>query len=398
MLNASMFLLAIMVIWLGSHAWVAWSLLWPLQAGSRIRRTGGLLLLGSALFVPAVFMTRRMSLLHPHLSDVISWIAYIDMDIFMVLLPLVVVRDAARPVLWLWRRLQQSCGCGTPVRPDNPQRRSFLANSMNAGLLTLTGGMTLAGYRDARRLAPVKPVSIPAAGLHPDLHGFHIVQLSDIHLGATIKGDYLQGIVDRSNALQPDLVVITGDLVDGYTSALLDDVAPLKQLHAPYGSWFVTGNHEYYWGAADWCALLPTLGVRVLTNAHQVIRHGNARLLLAGATDFSAGAHLPAHASDPAGARRGAEGTDYSILLAHQPRSVPAALAANYDLQLSGHIHGGQFFPWNFVIGLVQPYRTGLHFVERRMWLYVSAGTGYWGPPSRLGVPSEITSIRLQRA
>jgi len=393
-----MFLLLVFAVWFGGHAWIAGSLLWPLRPHSRLRRGGGGLLLFSAVFVPLVFTTRRVAVAHPQFSDVLTWIAYIDMDLFMGLWPLVVVRDLGRLVLRGWSGLLRAFSGRTPLRPDNPERRSFLANGMNAGLLTLTGGMSLAGYREARRLAPVKPVSIPVAGLHPDLHGFHIVQLSDIHLGATIKGDYLQGIVERSNALQPDLVVITGDLVDGYTSVLHNDVTPLTQLRAPYGSWFVTGNHEYYWGAEEWCALLPTLGVRVLSNAHHVIRHGQARLLLAGATDYSAGAHLPAQASDPAGARRGAGPADYSILLAHQPRSTPAALAANYDLQLSGHLHGGQFFPWNFLIRLVQPYRTGLHFMERRMWLYVSAGTGYWGPPSRLGVPSEITSIRLQRA
>lgn len=393
-----MFLLVVFMVWFGGHAWLAASLLRPLRPHSRLRRPGGVVLLFSAVFVPLTFTTRRLAVTHPEVSDVLTWIAYLDMDLFMVLWPLVVVRDLGRLVLRAGTGLLRLfSGRTAPLRPENPERRGFLANGMNAGLLALTGGMSLAGYREARRLAPVKPVSIPVTGLHRDLHGFHIVQLSDIHLGATIKGDYLQGIVQRSNELQPDLVVITGDLVDGYTSVLQDDVQPLTHLRAAYGSWFVTGNHEYYWGAEEWCALLPTLGVQVLNNAHHVIRHGDARLLLAGCTDYSAGAHIPAQASDPAGARRGAGPADYAILLAHQPRSTPAGMAARYDLQLSGHLHGGQFIPWNYLIRLVQPWRTGLHLMDRRMWLYVSAGTGYWGPPSRLGVPSEITSIRLQR-
>lgn len=393
-----MFILFVLIIWFGGHAWIGWSVLRPLPRGSLPRWIGWLLLGLSVLLVPALFASWRWTNIDPHYSDIIGWVAYTDMGVFLVLLPLMLARDLAWFGHAAWSRIMRTRqAVPQPAVPDNQARRVFLANGMNAGLFGLTGGMTLAGYHEARQLARVKPVSIPVTGLHPDLHDFHIVQVSDIHLGPTIKGDYLRGIVERCNELQPDLLVITGDLVDGLTSRLQQDVEPLAQLRARYGSWFVTGNHEYYWGVQDWLALLPTLDVQVLVNEHRVIRHGNARLLLAGATDFSAGTHLPGHASDPARARRGAETTDYAILLAHQPRSVPAAQQAGYDLQLSGHIHGGQFFPWNFLIGLVQPWSTGLHRVDRRLWLYVSAGTGYWGPPSRLGVPSEITSIRLQR-
>jgi predicted MPP superfamily phosphohydrolase len=392
-----MFLLIFLVVWFGGHGWIAWSLLRPLRRTSPVRNIGILLLCISLLLVPAVFFTRRWATIDPHYSDFISWFAYIDMGVFLVLLPLLALRDLG----WLTQRalyrLQHLFSSRPSTSGCDPERRNFLANGMNAGLIGLTGGMTVVGYQEARRIAQIKPVIIPVAGLNDDLHDFHIVQLSDIHLGPTIKGDYLQGIVERCNQLEPDLVVITGDLVDGLTAQLQDDVAPLQQLRARHGSWFVTGNHEYYWGAADWVDLLPTLGVQVLVNAHEVIRHRNARLLLAGATDFSAGKYLPGHASDPALARQGAGAADFSILLAHQPRSAQAALEARYDLQLSGHLHGGQFFPWNLLIGLVQPFSIGLHHVDRRMWLYVSAGTGYWGPPTRLGVPAEITSIRLQR-
>jgi predicted MPP superfamily phosphohydrolase len=396
MLNASMFLLFFMIVWCGGHAWIAWSLLRPLHPGSWLRRGGWLLLGASLLLVPTLFFTRHWTGIALHYSDMLSWVAYIDMSVFLVLWPMLLVRDLGWMSHRVARWLRQQVSAQPAVVPDQA-RRKFLANGMNAGLLGLTGGMTVAGYREARRIPQIREVTIPVPGLAAGLHDFHIVQLSDIHLGPTIKGDYLLGIVERSNELQPDLVVITGDLVDGFTSQLQEDAQPLTQLRARHGSWFVTGNHEYYWGVDDWVHLLPTLGVQVLINEHQVIRHGNARLLLAGATDYSAGFYRPGHASDPVLARQGAGVVDYSILLAHQPRSVKAALAARYDLQLSGHIHGGQFFPWNFVIGLVQPFRTGLHFVDQRLWLYVSAGTGYWGPPTRLGVPSEITSIHLQR-
>jgi predicted MPP superfamily phosphohydrolase len=392
-----MFFLFFIMVWGGGHAYLAWSLLHPLRTRPRARRIGWLLLVISLCLVPLILFGRWFGL-DPALHDSIAWLAYIDMGVFLVLVPLLLVRDLGWFAVRLALRIQHKFTMNTTRQtPENVERRHFLANSMNAGILGLTGSMAVAGYHEAQQLARVKDVRIPIAGLPDALNNFHIVQLSDVHLGPTIKGDYLQGIVDRCNQLQPDLVAITGDLVDGLTSQLQEHVMPLTGLRSRHGSWFVTGNHEYYWGADDWAGLLRTLDVHVLTNEHRIIDHNGARLLLAGATDYSAGKYLSGHASDPMLAREQARRSDVSILLAHQPRSAFAGLAAGYDLQLSGHVHGGQFFPWNLLIGLVQPYNIGLHRVGQRMWLYVSAGTGYWGPPSRLGVPAEITSIRLVR-
>ena len=259
----------------------------------------------------------------------------------------------------------------------------------------LAGGMTGAGYYEARRLARVREVDIPVAGLPADLEGFRIVQVSDIHLGPTIKADYLRGIVERVNALAPDAIAITGDLVDGRPDRMSGELAPLGELRAAHGAFFVTGNHEYYWDALGWSAAVAERGVDVLTNQHRVLERGRGRILLAGVTDYGAHRFLEAHRSDPVAARQGAPATDVSILLAHQPRSAFAAARAGYDLQLSGHVHGGQFFPWNLAVGLVQPFTTGLHRYKN-LWLYVNAGTGYWGPPVRVGVPSEITLVRLR--
>ena len=393
-----MFFLVFMLVWGSGHAYLAHRLIRPLGRGSRARRIGWVVLTGSLILVPAVMLARWRGL-DPEILDRLAWIAYLDMGLFLVLGPLLLARDIG----WMFYRAVRAlhhkvAGRVQTATPENMDRRQFLVNSMNAGILGMAGSMTVAGYYEARRLAQVREVTIPIAGLPDELLGFHLVQLSDIHVGPTIKKDYLQGIVERSNELNPDMVAITGDLIDGLTSTLQDQVAPLENLQSRHGSFFVTGNHEYYWGAEDWTELLRTMGIHVLNNEHQRIRHGNARLLLAGATDYKAGNYVSSHASDPQQARLNARPADVSILLAHQPRSVFAGAAAGYDLQLSGHVHGGQFFPWNMFIGLVQPYTRGLHRVNQRMWLYVSAGTGYWGPPSRLGVPSEITSIRLARA
>ena len=392
-----MFFLFFISVWGGGHAYLGWRLVRPLERGSVLRKLGWLLLALSLVLIPSVFFTRLL-VNPPLLQDIVAWLAYIDMGFFLVLLPLMLARDAGVISFRLIKFLAGNRRQRAQQAPVDNERRTFLGNSLNAGIVGLTGGMCIAGYHEARQLAEVKSISIPLVNLPDALHDFHIVQLSDIHLGPTIKGDYLEGIVERTNALQPDMVAITGDLVDGFTYQLQDDVTPLQQLNSKHGSFFVTGNHEYYWGADYWSDYLKTLGIKVLNNEHYILQHDGARLLVGGATDYSAGKYLPDHASDPRASNRNASRSDVSVLLAHQPKSAFEGEAAGYDLQLSGHIHGGQFFPWNLFIGLVQPFNIGLHRVNQRMWLYVNAGTGYWGPPQRLGVPSEITSIRLKQA
>src|SRR6185295_11857104 len=192
-----------------------------------------------------------------------------------------------------------------------------------------------------------------------------------------------------------DVVAITGDLVDGSVSELATEVAPLARLESRHGTYFVTGNHEYYSGVEPWLAELRRLGMKVLHNEHVVIVRDGATLLLGGVPDYSGGHFDSAHRSDPKAALAGAPmDAAVKILLAHQPRSAAAAEQAGFDLQLSGHTHGGQFLPWTFLVKLQQPFTAGLHRLGR-LRVYVSRGTGYWGPPQRLGAPSEITEIRL---
>jgi predicted MPP superfamily phosphohydrolase len=170
--------------------------------------------------------------------------------------------------------------------------------------------------------------------------------------------------------------------------------AVLAQLTARHGAFIVTGNHEYYSGAAEWMAEFKRLGLHGLMNEHRVLEHRGAQLVIAGVTDYSAHTFDPAQRSDPAAALAGSPAGLPKILLAHQPRSAPAAAAAGFDLQLSGHTHGGQFWPWNLFVVLQQPYTAGLHRLNQ-LWVYTSRGTGYWGPPKRFGAPSEITLLRL---
>jgi predicted MPP superfamily phosphohydrolase len=258
--------------------------------------------------------------------------------------------------------------------------------------------LTLVGLLNTRRTARVKRIDVPITNLPAALHGFTIAQISDLHVGPTIRAGYVQRIVDRVNGLQADAVAITGDIVDGPVPELRPHVAPLANLRSRHGSYFVTGNHEYYAGAGPWLAEVQRLGIRVLMNEHVVIERDGAALVLAGVADYTAHHFDEAHRSDPTAALVGAPAAAGArVLLAHQPRSATAAAAAGFDLQISGHTHGGQFFPWIFFVRLQQPFTAGLHRLDR-LWVYVSRGTGYWGPPKRLAAPSEITRLRLVAA
>ncbi|MCG8492290.1 MAG: metallophosphoesterase, partial [Sneathiellales bacterium] len=208
---------------------------------------------------------------------------------------------------------------------------------------------------------------------------------------------YVRGIVKRVNALHPDLIAITGDVVDGSVDQLSKDTAPLGTLEARHGVYLVTGNHEYYSGAEAWIDEFRRIGLTVLMNEHETLRHNGADLVVAGITDYSAAKIIPAHKSDPVAALDGSPEDAPKILLAHQPRSATAAEQAGFDLQLSGHTHGGQFWPWNHFVRFQQPFTAGLRRLGN-LWVYTSRGTGYWGPPKRFGAPSEITLIKLVKA
>jgi uncharacterized protein len=341
-----------------------------------------LLLATSALFVPMGLLARRFA--NPPAADRLAWAGMLFMGLFSSLLVFTVLRDVFLLLVSL-------------VSLSALSLESLRGGSAVAVPL-LSIAVTFLGYLNARRTAGVVKVELAMVGLPAALEGFTIVQISDIHVGPTIKQRYVEGIVEAVNRLKPDLVAITGDLVDGGVAELAAQVAPLKRLASRHGSYFVTGNHEYYSGVDPWLAELKRLGIRVLHNEHVVIERTGAKLVLAGVPDFSAGHFDETHRSDPEAAMAGAPAdAAVKVLLAHQPRSAAAAAQAGFDLQLSGHTHGGQFLPWNFLVRLQQPFTAGLHKVGR-LWVYVSRGTGYWGPPKRFGAPSEITEVRLMGA
>ncbi len=361
-----------------------------------------LLLAVSAVTMPMPFMWRPSKTAgsgRAPLPEVLKWIGLISMGWFSSMFVLALLRDVGLLGIWIvtaigglaidWPRWQQWSAAAVPLAAT---------------------ATSLIGFVNARRTAGVKRVRVPIVALPAALEGFTIAQLSDIHVSPTIRRGYIQRIVDAVNRLEADMVAITGDIVDGTVSELRDHVAPLAGLRARHGTFVVTGNHEYYAGAAAWVDELRRIGLLVLLNEHVVLHRRSARgaqtdeevfdnaIVVAGVTDFSAGHFDAAQASDPRGALRGAPaGVLTRVLLAHQPRSAPAAAAAGFHLQLSGHTHGGQFWPWNLLVRLQQPFTAGLHRWQD-LWVYTSRGTGYWGPPKRFGAPSEITHLRMVAA
>jgi predicted MPP superfamily phosphohydrolase len=363
------------------HLYIGLRLLPPLPIGAAGNAIGWLALAASCLAMPLAVFARAAR--DQDWSDRLAWIGLTTMGLFSSLLVFTLLRDIVLLI------------AGLIV--SEPAMLAFGRISAIA-TLGLAALATLVGLFNARRRAAVVEVEVPVTNLPAELHGFSIAQISDVHVGPTIKYEYVSAIVDAVNGLDADVVAVTGDVVDGSVLQLAAHVAPLSRLRSRHGTYFVTGNHEYYSGAQAWAEEFRRLGMHVLMNEHVVLLHREHQVVVAGVTDYSAHHFDPLHRSDPAVALQGAPATAVvRILLAHQPRSAEAAAAAGFDLQLSGHTHGGQFWPWNHFVRFQQPFTAGLNRL-RDLWVYVSRGTGYWGPPKRFGAPSEITRIRLVAA
>ncbi len=360
------------------HLYVGARILPALPIGALGRALGGLALCASFALIIAGARARRSQ--DSSFAANLAWIGSLDGGFFSSLAVLTVLRD-----IFL----------GPAVLFASRGEAASLEAASAIAVPVLAVLATVVGYIDARRRPRVVDVAVPLLDLPPALEGFTIAQISDVHIGPTIKRDFLRRIVEIVNSLDVDLVAVTGDLVDGSVEQLAVHVEPLSHVRARHGAYFVTGNHEYYSGAPAWIAELRRLGLHVLLNEHVVLSHGGAQLVIAGVTDYSAHQFDPAQRSDPEAALAGApSGLRPRVLLAHQPRTAAAAADAGFDLQLSGHTHGGQFWPWNLFVRLQQPFTAGLHRLGK-LWVYTSRGSGYWGPPKRLGVPSEIARVRL---
>jgi predicted MPP superfamily phosphohydrolase len=375
---------------------------WRLFSKAAFRRRWKILIaLGIVvtMFMPVLSIMLRRSEFDNLGLHLLTWAGYLGVGFLSFVFSYLVIRDLVWVPLAGFKMLQARISKAAPNAAgsrhiDNPSRRGFLVNSVNYGVVAAAALSTGYGIAEAKQTPQVKRVPIKIDHLPPELEGFRIVQITDIHVNPTFRRAAVEDIVGVVNTLDADIVVLTGDLVDGSVAQLGFDVAPLKQINSVSGNFFVTGNHEYYSGVIEWIEEVKRLGFTVLLNEHLVISRGQARMVLAGVTDYRGGNFLTSHRSDPQKALNGAPPADVKILLAHQPKNIFDAARAGYDLQISGHTHGGQFFPWNLLVGFAQPYVSGLH-THQNTRIYVSRGTGYWGPPLRVGSPSEITLIKL---
>ncbi|NLZ17446.1 MAG: metallophosphoesterase [Desulfobulbaceae bacterium] len=297
---------------------------------------------------------------------------------------LLLLKDACLLLLWLSRSFGASWAL--PI-PQTRLKFGLLA-------LALSLGLGVWGTWQSIRVPDIHTVELRLANLPPGLDGFSIVQLTDLHIGSILNREWLQQVVDKTNSVSPDLIVLTGDAIDGRVEDLAEEVAPFAGLRAKHGVYGVTGNHEHYWNGTEWSAFLEELQVTMLDNTHRVLTIGEDKLVLAGI-------------SDPVERRFGGEGPNIvealagapdapRILLGHRPSDAPSH-APYVDVHLAGHTHGGMVF---FLRPLIALFNNGFvagEYTVGSMKLYVSPGAGVWsGFSFRIGVPSAITRLVLR--
>lgn len=322
--------------------------------------------------MPILFWNRKRKSRWPRLVELVSHGAFFSMGVISYLLVFSLIRFAF--VLLV----PSQCEIGA-------------TSILVATLMT----MAIGAYR-ALRGPRVKRVNIEVSDLAPELDGVSIVQISDLHVGTSIRRRYVEKAVDQINSIRPDIFVMTGDIGDGDVEEFSADIAPLSQVEAKYGRYFATGNHEYYWGVVNWKEKMRSLGMQTLFNEGSLILIRGRKVLVAGVTDPAAEQLGVGEGPDVVLASKLGSEADFKILLSHRPGIARLAEEHGFDLQLSGHTHGGQFFPWTLISPLVHEFNLGLGKAGK-MYVYVNSGTGTWGPQLRLGTTPEITRLVLRR-
>ena len=355
-----------------------------------------------------VLMARRTVLdaLPEHVAGAVTLATYTWMGVALCLVLALLTLDLGRGLAAVARRVLPRKAAPpvaasatahaepAPAPVVNEDRRRFLARTMAGGAFVAGGG--LAAYGSWRAFSPplVTELAVKIPKLPKALDGLSIVQLTDIHVGPFIQRRYMDALVQQANALRPDLFAITGDLVDGDVHTLGGAVSALAGLKSRYGSFFVTGNHDYYSGDDEWTVFLQSLDIQVLRNRHVRIGDAGASLDLVGVDDWSGGRRRNKKGYDLDRALEGRDPDRAAVLLAHQPANFTVAAERGMDLQVSGHTHGGQLVPMTLFIGLAWEHSAGL-YRHGDSHIYVSRGCGFWGPPMRIGSPPELVKLVL---
>ena len=382
------FIIALGVLWL-MHGYVAWRIIPTLGFSS-----SQTILAYTTVFIlsllPILPIVLRMSGNESKLIDKFSFLGYTSLGFFTLSFIFLFTKDFIIQFISIFSNLVDT------EQPIDNSKRDFIKKSISISMITLAGSATVYGFYSARKGPFIIKHDIYLKNLPDAFESFSIAQISDLHVGPTIKRPYVEDVLEKISRLNPDLIAVTGDLVDGSVKYLKSELQPLKDMIAPYGTFFVTGNHEYYSGVDLWLDETDRLGMKNLINSNELISRSGDQIAIAGITDLKAHQIKPAHRSDPGLALRSVPDNITKIVLAHQPNSIHSVHEIGADLQLSGHTHGGQFWPFTYLTKLVNPYIAGFydHYGTQ---IYVNRGTGYWGPPLRIGVPAEITLIRLKK-
>ena len=384
-----MFVSVVIVVLLLIHGYVAWRII-PIIGISFFQSMVAYTIIFLLSLMPLLPIILRISGSESKLIDRISFFGYTSLGFFTLSFIIFVTKDF---IFQLYPLIE---GLFHTKQPVDSSKRDFLKKSISIAMIGLAGTATGFGFYSSRKGPTVINQDIFLESLPPGFENFTIAQISDLHVGPTIKRPYVEYVFEKIAFRNPDLIVITGDLVDGSVKYLSPELEPFKDMIAPHGTYFVTGNHEYYSGVEPWLDETDRLGMKNLINTNEIISKSGDEIAIAGITDLNAHQIKLSHKSDPELALASLPKDITKIVLAHQPNSIHAVHKVGADLQLSGHTHGGQFWPFIYPVKLVSTYLAGYydHFGTK---IYVNRGTGYWGPPLRIGVPAEITMISLKK-
>ena len=275
--------------------------------------------------------------------------------------------------------------------PFQESRRKFIKIAFDTTMLILAFSYLLRGLQGGLSKPVLNTVNITIKDFGST--DYVIMQLSDVHVGRTIQRAFVEDLVKRTNAENPNIIVLTGDLIDHDINKIKEDLEPLKNLSAP--AYFILGNHEYFYGATEIIEHIKSLGIRVLLNENLLIQDNAIEFNLIGLTDVM-GERIGEYPMDIKKAYQGIKPNIPSIVLGHQPKSILRLADRPCDLMLSGHTHGGQIFPFGLLVMIDQPYLAGLYQHNSKQQIFVSRGAGYWGPPIRVMAPSEISKIVIK--
>ena len=385
-----MFFIVALSVFLFMHGYVAWRIV-PTLNFNQLQSVIVHIIVLIFSILPLVPIVLRMNGYESKNIDRLSFLGYTSLGFFTISFITVFAKDFISQIGSFISNL-----INTSNSLDNSKREFLKQSTVGFSMIGISGIASAYGLYNARIGPKVIKQDIYLSNLPLEFENFTIAQISDLHVGPTIKKPYVEDVLGKISQINPNLIAITGDLIDGSVKHLRNELEPLKDMIAEFGTYFVTGNHEYYSGVDSWLEETDRLGMINLINTNKIISKSKSQIAIAGITDFRAHQIKPSHRSNPELALKNVSNSIIKIVLAHQPNSIHAVHESKVDLQLSGHTHGGQFWPFTYPTKLANIYLEGLHD-HMGTQIYVNRGTGYWGPPLRIGVPAEITLIRLKK-